>query len=98
MRISDWSSDVCSSDLRRTGSLRRVRVIRGNRAISVDLYGLLGIGLPKSVRLQDGDRITVPVIGDTVAVTGGGARPGIYELPGRAQVGPVPIGSASCRA
>ena len=68
--------------VRRTGSLRRIRVVRGARAISVDLYGLLGIGTPQSVRLQDGDRVIVPVIGDTVAVTGAVARPGIYELRG----------------
>ena len=68
--------------VRRTGSLRRVRVVRGSRAISVDLYGLLGIGTPQSVRLQDGDRVIVPVIGDTVAVTGAVARAGIYELRG----------------
>src|SRR3546814_7931003 len=75
MRISDWSSDVCSSDL--------------GRAVSIDLYGLLGIGMPKSIRLQDGDRIIVPVIGDTVAVTGSVARPGIYELRDGATVGGI---------
>lgn len=69
--------------VRRTGSLRRVRVMRGTRSTSVDLYGLLGIGTPQSIRLQDGDRIIVPVIGDTVAVTGAVARPGIYELRGK---------------
>src|SRR3546814_18651946 len=89
MRISDWSSDVCSSDL--------------GRAVSIDLYGLLGIGMPKSIRLQDGDRIIVPVIGDTVAVTGSVARPGIYGLRDGATVGGIldyaggEIGRASCR-
>src|SRR3546814_906329 len=88
--LADVASALARAEgVRRTGSLRRVRVIRGNRAISVDLYGLLGIGLPKSVRLQDGDRIIVPVIGDTVAVTGGVARPGIYELRGSATVGAI---------
>ncbi len=71
--------------IRRTGSLRRVRVVHAGGGIAtVDLYGLLGIGAPPAVRLQDGDRIVVPVIGDTVSVTGSVARPAIYELRGAA--------------
>lgn len=67
--------------IRKTGSLRSVRVIRGGGgSTTVDLYGLLGIGVPSAVRLQDGDRIVVPVIGGTVAISGAVARPGIYEL------------------
>lgn len=69
--------------IRRTGSLRAVRVIRaGGGSTTADLYGLLGIGAPSSVRLQDGDRIVVPVVGPTVAISGSVARPGIYELRG----------------
>ena len=69
--------------VRRSGSLRSVRVIRaGGGTATVDLYGLLGIGTPSSVRLQDGDRVVVPVIGGTTAIAGGVARPGIYELRG----------------
>ena len=69
--------------IRRNGSLRSIRVIRaGGGGSTVDLYGLLGIGAPSSVRLQDGDRIVVPIIGDTVAISGSVARPGIYELRG----------------
>jgi protein involved in polysaccharide export with SLBB domain len=74
--------------VRRSGSLRRVRVVRGGSSISVDLYGLLGIGgSAATVRLQDGDRIIVPVIGDTAAIAGGVARPGIYELRGGVSLG-----------
>ncbi len=81
--LSDVATALArSGGVRRTGSLRRIRVVRGNRTISLDLYGLLGIGTPNSVRLQDGDRVIVPVIGDTVAVMGSVARPGIYELRG----------------
>jgi len=73
--------------IRRGGSLRKVRVIRANGATQiVDLYGLLGIGSAPSVRLADGDRIVVPVIGHTVAITGTVARPGIYELSGSLSV------------
>jgi protein involved in polysaccharide export with SLBB domain len=69
--------------IRRSGSLRKIRVIRANGESTVlDLYGLLGIGTPQSIRLSDGDRIIVPVIGPTAAITGTVARPGIYELKG----------------
>ena len=68
--------------VRRSGSLRRIRVVRGGGSVTVDLYGLLGIGSPSPVRIQDGDRIIVPVIGETAAITGSVARPGIYEIRG----------------
>lgn len=88
--LSDVASALARAEgVRRTGSLRRVRVVRGGSAVSVDLYGLLGIGAPQSVRLRDGDRIIVPVIGDTVAVTGSVARPGIYEMRGSSTVGAI---------
>lgn len=68
---------------RRSGSLRQVRVQRaGGGVVSVDLYGALGIGAAQTVRLRDGDRVIVPVIGRTIAVAGSVARPGIYELRG----------------
>lgn len=74
--------------IRRTGSLRQVRVVRAGGATAVvDLYGLLGIGAPPAVRLQDGDRIVVPVIGPTAAIAGAVARPGIYELRGSTSLG-----------
>ncbi len=75
--------------VRRSGSLRNVRIIRAGGGFTVDLYGLLGIGVPPSVRLQDGDRIVVPVIGDTVAVAGSVSRPGIYEIRRGTSVGAV---------
>ncbi len=81
--LADVASALARAEgVRPTGSLRRVRVVRGSQTISVDLYGLLGIGTPTAVRLQDGDRVIVPAIGDTVAITGGVTRPGIYELRG----------------
>jgi protein involved in polysaccharide export with SLBB domain len=76
--------------VRRTGSLRQVRLVRaGGGSVTVDLYGLLGIGAPSNVRLRDGDRLIVPVLGPTVAVTGAVTRPGIYELRGPASVSAV---------
>ncbi|MFZ4687945.1 MAG: SLBB domain-containing protein [Polymorphobacter sp.] len=79
--LSDVSAALAQAGgVRRSGSLRNVRIVRGGSTISVDLYGLLGIGSPPSVRLRDGDRIIVPVIGDTVAIGGSVSRPGIYEI------------------
>ena len=75
--------------VRRSGSLRNVRIVRAGGGVTVDLYGLIGIGAPPAVRLQDGDRIIVPVIGDTVAVAGAVARPGIYEVRRGTSVGAV---------
>lgn len=89
--LADISTAIAAAGgIRRQGSLRNVRVVRaGGGAITVDLYGLLGIGAPPQVRLRDGDRIVVPVLGPTIAVTGEVVRPGIYELRGPASVGAV---------
>ena len=88
--LSDVSAALAQAGgVRRSGSLRNVRIVRGGSSISVDLYGLLGIGSPPSVRLRDGDRVIVPVIGDTVAISGAVARPGIYETRGQASLGAV---------
>ncbi len=89
--VSDIGTALAQAGgVRRSGSLRQVRVVRaGGGTVLVDLYGLLGIGTPSPVRLRDGDRVIVPVIGPTVAVTGSVARPAIYELRGGASVGSV---------
>lgn len=88
--LSDISAALAQAGgVRRSGSLRNVRIVRSGSSISVDLYGLLGIGSPPSVRLRDGDRVIVPVIGDTIAVSGAVARPGIYETRGGTSLGAV---------
>lgn len=88
--LSDISAALAQAGgVRRSGSLRNVRIVRGGSSISVDLYGLLGIGSPPSARLRDGDRIIVPVIGDTVAVSGSVSRPGIYEVRKGSSLGSV---------
>lgn len=86
--MSDVGTAIAQAGgIRRSGSLRQVRIVRaGGGTVAVDLYGLLGIGAPPSVRLRDGDRVIVPVIGPTVAVIGAVSRPGIYELKGPASV------------
>lgn len=89
--LSDVGTAIAKAGgIRRSGSLRHVRIVRaGGGTVTVDLYGLLGIGSPPQIRLQDGDRVIVPVIGPTIAVTGAVARPGIYELRGASSVGAV---------
>ena len=78
---------LLSGGVKKTGSLRDVRLVRGGRSYAVDLYGVLagsvGIG-SANMRIADGDRIVVPPLGPTVAVAGLVRRPGIYELPSRA--------------
>jgi polysaccharide export outer membrane protein len=77
---------VLSGGIKKSGSLRNVRVIRGGNSYTVDLYGVLtGIGRGAGgMRLADGDRVVVSTLGPTVAVAGLVRRPGIYELPARA--------------
>ena len=78
---------LLSGGVKKTGSLRDVRLVRGGRSYAVDLYGVLagnvGIG-SANMRIADGDRIVVPPLGPTIAVAGLVRRPGIYELPMRA--------------
>ncbi len=66
----------------KTGSLRRVQLRRGNTIVWIDLYDLFfDSGLSYQLGVSEGDQITVPAIGSTVAVAGDVLRPGIYELP-----------------
>src|SRR3546814_12008745 len=57
MRISDWSSDVCSSDL-----VERVEIhIRSfvlSRPRMLDLYRTYTYYLVKSIRVREGERMT----------------------------------------
>jgi polysaccharide export outer membrane protein len=70
-----------SGGIKKSGSLRQIQVVRGDQISWVDLYDLVLLGAPtRNLILRDGDRIVVPLIGDTVAVSGWVNRPGIYEL------------------
>jgi Periplasmic protein involved in polysaccharide export len=72
---------LISGGVKKSGSLRSVRVIRGGRSFTVDLYSVLtGQARASSLALTDGDRVVVPPLGRTVAVAGWVRRPGIYEL------------------
>jgi polysaccharide biosynthesis/export protein len=72
---------LLSGGIAKTGSLRNVALIRGNRTIPLDLYALLMQGtLPDVGGLRSGDRLYVPPLRSTIAVAGLVRRPGIYEL------------------
>ncbi|HEY3636647.1 MAG TPA: SLBB domain-containing protein [Rhizomicrobium sp.] len=65
----------------KSGSLRDVTVVRDGHALHFDLYRFLSPeGKTPDTTLRQGDRIVVPPIGATIAVTGEVRRPGIYEL------------------
>jgi len=73
---------LISGGVSKTGSLRDIRILRGGRQYSIDLYSVLAGGaLSSTMRLADGDRIFVAPLGRTVAVAGLVRNPGIYELP-----------------
>jgi len=73
---------LLSGGIKKTGSLRNVRIERNGHQINIDLYSVLTTGAASaSMRLADGDRILVPPLGKTVAISGLVRQPGIYELP-----------------
>lgn len=76
---------TAAGGVRKTGSLRAVRVEgpRGNRVI--DLYAVIA-GAPGTpdLALREGERVVVPPLGGVVAIAGDVTRPGIYELPAHA--------------
>ncbi len=73
------------------GSLRRIELKRRGEVISeFDLYDLLMRGDTRADRrLQPGDVIFVPPIGDVVKIEGAVIRPAIYELKGRQTIADV---------
>ena len=64
------------------GSMRAIEVRRGGRLVAeLDLYDYLIRGDASSdIRLQQGDRIFVPIVGSQVSIDGLVRRPAIYEL------------------
>ncbi len=71
-----------SGGVRPIGSLRNVQLKRHGKLIQqLDLYDLLLRGDTSSdARMQPGDVIFVPPVGDTLSVDGEVRRPAIYEL------------------
>jgi protein involved in polysaccharide export with SLBB domain len=72
---------MLSGGVKKSGSLRRVQIIRDGKTIPLDLYGVVeGRASSSSLDLRDGDRIVVPALGPVFAVTGLVRRPAIFEL------------------
>jgi polysaccharide export outer membrane protein len=73
------------------GSLRHVQLKRQGRVVqSLDLYHfLLGGDSSNDVRLQPGDVVFVPPVGQRVTVQGEVKRPAIYELSGERSLADV---------
>ena len=73
---------VAAGGVSKVGSLRHVEVRHDNQLVDVvDLYDILLHGNNSAdARLQEGDVIFIPVIGNVVGVAGEVKRPAIYEL------------------
>ncbi|MFZ1992134.1 MAG: SLBB domain-containing protein, partial [Alphaproteobacteria bacterium] len=72
---------LLAGGVKKTGSLRQVKIIRGDQTIPVDLYAALTSSTNKlDTSLSDGDKIIVPPLNETVAITGNVPRPGIFEM------------------
>jgi protein involved in polysaccharide export with SLBB domain len=76
--------------VRKTGSLRAIRVDGPHGSRVLDLYTVIA-GEPgeANLRLREGERILVPALGGVVAVAGEVTRPAIYELPAGARAVPL---------
>ncbi|MGY8986133.1 MAG: SLBB domain-containing protein [Sphingomonadales bacterium] len=66
--------------IKKTGSLRNIKIISNGEIKFLDIYKLLENGRGANISLEDGARIIVPTIGDTVSVSGQVVREGIFEL------------------
>jgi protein involved in polysaccharide export with SLBB domain len=64
------------------GSMRSIEVRRGGGLVAeVDLYDyLLGRDTPNGIRLEQNDRVFVPIVGPQVSIDGFVRRPAVYEL------------------
>ena len=70
------------------GTLRRIELKRNGQIITVfDMYAMLLQGdKSQDTRLQAGDVIYIPQVGDLVGLAGEVQRPGVYELNGETRV------------
>ena len=77
-----------SGGISRIGTLRDIQLKRGGQTVArLDLYDLLLQGdSSDDARLQPGDVVFVPPVGDQVTVSGAVKRPAIYELRGATSV------------
>ncbi len=66
--------------VKKSGSLRNIVIDSNGVRRGLDLYRLMAGETDSDLRLRDGDRILVPLIGRTTAIAGMVVRPAIYEL------------------
>lgn len=72
---------MASGGIAKTGTLRNLILMRGNQTRTLDLYSIIADGNAINLGfLENGDRIFVPALKDTVAVAGFVRHPGIFEL------------------
>lgn len=67
--------------IKKSGSLRQIKLVRAGKSEFIDLYNVMMQGGSSGDKtLREGDRIIVPPIGSTVAISGAVKRPGVYEI------------------
>jgi protein involved in polysaccharide export with SLBB domain len=72
---------TAAGGIQKDGSLRQIKLVRKGRSSIIDLYQLMmANGGKADTLLKDGDRLIVPPIGPTMAITGSVKRPAIYEI------------------
>ena len=72
---------IAAGGVDKSGSLRHIKVIRRGESREIDLYQLLLDDAPSlDLSLKDGDRVIIPPIGKTIAISGAVKRPGVYEI------------------
>ncbi|MDD5449881.1 MAG: SLBB domain-containing protein [Candidatus Omnitrophica bacterium] len=73
------------------GSMRRIKLTRKGRPdMPIDLYNMLIKGdNSQEYKLQEGDTLFIPPIGDVVGIAGNVKRPAIYELNGKVRLNEV---------
>lgn len=75
---------VSSGGISDIGTLRKIQLKRQGKLITtLDLYDLLLAGdISRDLRIQQGDVIYIPTVGELVSIDGEVLRPAIYELKG----------------
>lgn len=67
--------------INKTGSLRMIKLVREGNTRFIDLYGVMMQGSSGAdMPLKEGDRLIIPPLGPTVAISGAVKRPAVYEI------------------
>ena len=73
---------LLSGGIKKSGSLRNIRISGAGGSRTVDLYSVIARGGSSTLGvLRDGDTVYVPPLNSTAAVAGAVTRPAIFELP-----------------